>query len=53
MDLRGSDWVQSRSLNQLQEQFGKGIGQMLFDGKIQLHEALDGLKPLTLEQLQG
>lgn len=48
----GSDWVQSRSLNQLQEQFGKGIGQMLFDGKIQLHEALDGLKPLTLEQLQ-
>ncbi|MDK4688507.1 hypothetical protein [Kingella negevensis] len=48
----GSDWVQSHSLNELQEQFGKGIGQMLFDGKIQLHEALDGLKPLTLEQLQ-
>lgn len=49
----GSDWVQSRSLNQLQEQFGKGIGQMLFDGKIQLHEALDGLKPLTLKQLNS
>ena len=48
----GSDWVQSRTLEQLQEQFGKGIGQMLFDGKIQLYEALDGLKPLTLEQLQ-
>ena len=48
----GEDWIKSRSLSQLQEQFGKGIGQMLFDGKIQLSDALDGVKQLTLQALQ-
>lgn len=50
--MTGAEWVKSRSLEQLQEQFGKGIGQMLFDGQITLADALDGLKPLTLKQLQ-
>lgn len=50
--VSGENWVKSRRLDELQAQFGKGIGQMLYDGKIQLYEALDGLKPLTLKQLQ-
>ncbi|ULJ65929.1 ADP-ribosyltransferase domain-containing protein [Wielerella bovis] len=49
----GDDWVKSRSLEELQQQFGVGIGKMLFDGKIKLADALDGLRPLTLIQLQG
>lgn len=50
--VSGDDWVQSRNLKELQEQFGVGIGQMLFDGKIKLRDAVDGLKPVTLEVLQ-
>lgn len=48
----GADWVKSRSLHELQDQFGKNIGQMLHEGRIGLEDTLDGLKPLTLEQLQ-
>lgn len=48
----GDEWVQSRTLPELQQQFGKGVGQMLYDGKIKLGNALDGLKPMTLKQLQ-
>lgn len=51
--ISGDDWVKSRSLKELQEQFGVGIGQMLFDGKIKLRDAVDGLKPLTLTELKG
>lgn len=50
--MTGADWVKSRSLKQLQDQFGVGIGKMLFDGEIDLADALDGLRPLTLKQLQ-
>lgn len=49
----GGEWVKSRSLKQLQEQFGKNIGQMLHEGRIGLEDTLDGLKPLTLAQLQA
>ena len=48
----GVEWVKSRSLHELQEQFGKSIGQMLYEGRIGLEDTLDGLKPLTLAQLQ-
>lgn len=51
---QGEDWVQGRTLAQLQEQFGKGIGQMLHDGTISLHDAVrrGGLVPMTLRELQ-
>lgn len=51
--MTGADWVKSRSLKELQDQFGVGIGKMLFDGEIDLADALDGLKPLTLAELKG
>lgn len=52
--ISGEDWVKSRTLEQLQEQFGVGIGQMLHDGKITLADAVKsgGLKPMTLKELQ-
>ncbi|UOP04999.1 hypothetical protein [Conchiformibius kuhniae] len=52
--MTGADWVRSRSAAQLRGQFGEGIGQMLYDGVITLADAVsaDGLKPLTLAQLQ-
>ena len=48
----GSDWVQSRTLEQLQEQFGQGIGQMLFDGSVQLSDALEGMHKMSLKELR-
>ena len=52
--VSGEDWVKSRSLPQLQEQFGKGIGQMLHEGKISLADAVrsDGLAAVTLAELR-
>lgn len=52
--VSGEDWVKSRSLPQLQEQFGKGIGQMLHEGKISLADAVrsDGLAAVTLADLR-
>lgn len=52
--VSGEDWVKSRSLPQLQEQFGKGVGQMLHDGKISLADAVrsDGLASVTLAELK-
>lgn len=51
--ITGDDWVNSRSLKELQEQFGVGIGQMLHDGTISLHDAVrqGGLVPMTLDEL--
>lgn len=48
----GDDWVKSRSLNELQDQFGKGVGQMLFDGSLKLSAALDGLRTMSLKELR-
>lgn len=50
----GEDWVKGRTLAQLQEQFGKGIGQMLHEGTISLHDAVrrGGLVPMTMRDLQ-
>lgn len=50
--ISGDDWVKSRNLKELQEQFGKGIGLMLFDGKIKLSQAVDGLRSLSLTELR-
>ena len=52
--ITGDDWVNSRSLKELQEQFGVGIGQMLHDGTISLHDAVrqGGLVPMTLGELK-
>ena len=52
--ITGDDWVNSRSLKELQEQFGVGIGQMLHDGTISLHDAVrqGGLVPMTLQELR-
>lgn len=52
--ITGDDWVNSRSLDELQEQFGVGIGQMLHDGAISLHDAVrqGGLVPMTLKELR-
>lgn len=52
--VSGEDWVKSRSLPQLQEQFGKGVGQMLHEGKISLADAVrfDGLEAVTLADLR-
>ncbi len=52
--ITGDDWVNSRSLKELQEQFGVGIGQMLHDGTISLHDAVrqGGLVPMTLKELR-
>ena len=52
--VSGEDWVKGRTLSQLQEQFGKGIGQMLYDGDITLADAVKqgGLVPVTLRELK-
>ena len=52
--ITGDDWVNSRSLKELQEQFGVGIGQMLHDGTISLHDAVrqGGLVPMTLGEFK-
>ncbi|MDO4693677.1 MAG: minor capsid protein [Eikenella sp.] len=52
--VSGEDWVKGRTLVQLQEQFGKGIGQMLHDGTISLHDAVrrGGLEAITLRGLR-
>lgn len=52
--VSGEDWVKSRSLPQLQEQFGTGVGQMLHEGKISLADAVrsDGLAAVTLADLR-
>ncbi|MDO5059468.1 MAG: ADP-ribosyltransferase domain-containing protein [Neisseria sp.] len=52
--ISGEDWVKRRSLSQLQEQFGKGVGQMLYDGEISLSDAVKsgGLQTMTLQELQ-
>lgn len=52
--VSGEDWVKGRTLPQLQEQFGKGVGQMLHDGKISLADAVrsDGLASVTLAELK-
>ena len=54
-DVTGEDWVKSRTLGQLQEQFGQGVGQMLHDGTIELHQAVKsgGLQAMTLRELQA
>lgn len=51
----GEEWVKRRSLNQLQEQFGKGVGQMLHDGEISLADAVKsgGLQAMTLRELKA
>lgn len=52
--VSGEDWVKGRTLDELQEQFGKGIGQMLHDGDITLSDAVKsgGLVPMTLRELR-
>ena len=52
--ITGEDWVKGRTLPQLQEQFGHGIGQMLHEGKISLADAVrsDGLAAVTLADLR-
>ena len=52
--ITGEDWVKGRTLPQLQEQFGHGIGQMLHDGEISLADAVrsDGLASVTLAELK-
>ena len=54
VDVSGTDWVQGRTLQQLQEQFGAGVGKMLHDGTISLHDAVrqGGLVPMTLDELR-
>ena len=51
---RGEDWIKERTLDELQEQFGKQAGQLLYNGDITLNQAIDryGLKRLTLKQLR-
>lgn len=50
----GEEWVKSRSLEDLQEQFGKQAGKLLHNGDITLNQAIDryGVKRLTLEQMR-
>lgn len=52
--ITGEDWVKGRTLPQLQEQFGTGVGQMLHEGKISLADAVrsDGLAAVTLADLR-
>ncbi|ULJ67488.1 hypothetical protein [Wielerella bovis] len=50
--MTGADWVKSRSLEELQQQFGKGVAQMLFDGSLKLSAALDGLRMMSLKELR-
>ena len=47
-------WINSRSLTQLQEQFGKGIGKMLKTGKVNVSDIVKngGLQSMTLNELR-
>ncbi|WP_338809507.1 hypothetical protein V6667_02655 [Neisseria leonii] len=53
--MDGGAWVKRRTLAQLQAQFGKGVGQMLYDGEIGLADAVKsgGLVPMTLRELKA
>ena len=51
--VTGEDWVKGRTLEQLQEQFGKGVGEMLHRRIITLNDAVrsDGLQAATLKEI--
>lgn len=52
--MSGDDWVKTRTLEQLQAQFGKGVGQLLHNGTINLSQAVKhgGLQVATLGDLK-
>ena len=52
--MTGEKWINSRSLTQLQEQFGKGIGKMLKTGKVNVSDIVKngGLQSMTLNELR-
>lgn len=52
--MSGDDWVKGRTLEQLQAQFGKGVGQLLHNGTINLSQAVKhgGLQGATLWEIQ-
>lgn len=51
--VTGEDWVKGRTLEQLQEQFGKVVGEMLHRRIITLNDAVrsDGLQAATLKEI--
>ena len=52
--MTNEKWINSRSLAQLQEQFGKGIGKMLKSGEVTIADIVKngGLQPMTLTELK-
>lgn len=52
--VSGEDWVKKRTLEQLQAQFGKGVGKLLHDGTINLSQAVKhgGLLVATLKDIK-
>ena len=52
--MTSEKWINSRSLAQLQEQFGKGIGKMLKSGEVTIADIVKngGLQPMTLTELK-
>lgn len=52
--MTSEKWINSRSLAQLQEQFGKGIGKMLKSGEVTIADIVknSGLQPMTLTELK-
>lgn len=52
--VSAQSWVESRTLSQLQEQFGKEIGRMLKSGQINIDDLVknSGLQPMTLTELK-
>lgn len=52
--MTNEKWINSRSLAQLQEQFGKGIGKMLKSGEVTIADIVknSGLQPMTLTELK-
>ena len=52
--MTNEKWINSRSLAQLQEQFGKGIGKMLKSGEVTIADIVKngGLQPMTLTELR-
>ena len=52
--VTAANWVSKRSLKQLQEQFGRGLGFMLKNKQITLSDAIKngGLQPMTLKELR-
>lgn len=52
--MTNEKWINSRSLAQLQEQFGKGIGKMLKSGEVTIADIVKngGLQPMTLAELK-